>query len=770
MRSWGAFILILSTLAGCNISKHIPQGEKLFTGSVIQLQEDSTLSGGDRDDLKEELSSLARPKPNKRILGFPFKLWLYYAVGEPKKDSGLRASIRRKFGELPVLASAKALTSNATIMSAHLQNKGYFRSSVQGSLVEEGYQAHAVYNVLVRPRYIIDSVAFLVDSTPIRKALDSASVRTLFKKKDPYDYSVVQAEQARISDLIRRRGFYYFQPDYLTILADTAVGDHKVRLFVALKPDMPLAAGLRYYIRNVYIYPNYTLTNAANDTNRREGYSPMRRFIVVDSARMYSPKLFRDVVSVRPGRLYNSRAQDLTLSRFINVGTFKFVRNRFEPAMKGDTAMLDVHYYLTPYPRQSSRIELAGTSKSNNLTGSQLTIGWRNRNVFRRAELLNINANLGIEWQIGGRSQGVTNYRYGGDATLSFPRLVVPFRVRYDRRQGLPKTNITLGYSLIVRQDLYNLNSFQTSYGFAWQRNQRVEHSFQPFNITYVNTFGFGYRFRELEADPNTSQQYLRNITAKQLILNTIYSLNFSSSPRTSSPYTYRVNFNAEAAGNAVSLFARDRDGDDTTRIFGVPYAQYVRFDIDTRHYVRVAPSLTWANRVFIGLGIPYGNSGQLPFVKQYFVGGSNSIRAFRPRALGPGTYTRVTDTQVPLIQDGGGDMRLEANTEVRASLNQYIKGALFLDAGNVWMYSDESTYGPGSKFSPAFLRQVAVGTGAGVRIDLSYFLLRFDLAFPIRKPWLPDGQRWVFDQIAFGSRTWRQQNLILNVAVGYPF
>jgi outer membrane protein assembly factor BamA len=151
-------------------------------------------------------------------------------------------------------------------------------------------------------------------------------------------------------------------------------------------------------------------------------------------------------------------------------------------------------------------------------------------------------------------------------------------------------------------------------------------------------------------------------------------------------------------------------------------------------------------------------------------VGGSNSIRAFRPRAIGPGLFTRDTIRNVPIFQDGGGDIRLEANTEIRVKFTKYLEGAVFVDAGNVWSYSDATTFGPEAVFSNTFYNQIAIGSGAGIRIDLSYFLIRLDIATPLRKPYKTDGSEWVIDKMAFGSSDWRKQNLVFNIGVGYPF
>lgn len=788
-RNWYVGLVGLS-LTGCNIGRHLPANERLYMGTDIVMRADS-VPKTEQSSLKTQLAALARPRPNKQIFGYPWKVGLYYLFGESKKPTGFRAWFRRKFGEEPVLASARAIQANEPVWQATLRNEGYFGSTVAGQLKESGYQARGVYEVQVRPRFYLDSIAFdpqlekarrnaklpaASDSsglTPVQRALRASGRRTILKKGDPYRLDNLKLEKERIGQFIKQRGFFYFAPDYVAIIADNDSARHRTRLYFAIKPDMPDAAAVPYYIRNVFIYPNYNLSTARQDTSKRRAYQSDEQFSIVDSSRMFDPRLFRDVVAVKPGARYNARQQDLTLSRLINVGAFKFVRNRFEPDQQGDTAVLDVHYYLTPYPEKSVRLELDGTSRSNNFSGTQAILSWRNRNFLKRAELLTLNANGGIEFQVGFGNQGITNYRYGADAVLSFPRLVSPIRFNYDQRTALPKTNVTFSYQKVIRGNLYDLSSFQVTFGYVWRQNQRIEHSFQPFNVTYVRPSNISTAFIDSAVTNRFTFSQLVNIqTSTRLIPSTLYTFSYNSSPRFNAPTTFRLTANAEAAGNLADLFFNRRDANGDKVIFGVPFAQYLRFDADARLYRRLTPNITWANRLFGGLGITYGNSKgmQLPLIRQYFVGGSNSIRAFRPRAIGPGLFTRDTLRNLPLSQDGGGDIRLEANTEVRAKFTKYIEGAVFVDAGNVWTYSDVTTLGSDAKFTPDFYKQIAIGTGVGIRIDLSYFLIRLDLATPLRKPYKTDGSEWVINQINFRDRDWRRQNLVFNIAVGYPF
>lgn len=767
-------------LQSCHVAKHLPAGEKLYVGADFVLNTDSTITKDEKTRLTEQLSELARPRPNKRLFGFPYKVGFYYFIGEPKKEKGFRAGLRRRFGEAPVLASARGLTANSNLMANVLENEGYFRSQVSGEFVDvNSYQTKARYTAQVPQRYLIDSVSFIGDSTLAARAMFNASPRTLLKPGNAFILNTITAEKQRIADALKQRGFYYFLPEYVVMLTDTGAGNHKVRFYVAIKPDIPEAAKIPYYIRNVFIFPNYTLGNARRDTNRADAYRPpvtnpadtgrsLRQFYIVDSARVFKPQLFNDVIGLRPGRRYNSRVQDLSLSRLVNLGTFKYVRNRFEPVGRNgrDSALFDVNYYLTPLPRKSVRLELSGNSRSNNLAGTLLTLSFIGRNFLGRAEQLTVNGTAGIDLQIGAAGRGVTNYRYGTDATLSFPRLVSPFPIRYDRRQILPKTNLSVGYELLQRDSLYNLSSVRASFGYAFRTSNRVEHSFTLFNVNYVHSFNLGPKFYEAIVDPAISAPFIR-IIQDQLILSSIYTLNLNSPPTSNRRYTNRWTFNVEPAGNLAGLLIKN-DSLDYKRIIDVPFAQFFRIDLDSRHYIQLNKSLVWANRFFGGVGIPYGNSAELPFVRQYFVGGANSVRAFRPRAVGPGTFSS-TGGRV-LFQDGGGDVKLEVNTELRAKLGSIFQLAAFVDAGNVWSYSDQSTYGPGSEFNKNFIKELAIGGGIGLRIDLSYFLIRADLATPFQKPYLPEGQRWVLNQINLRSPEWRRDNLILNIAVGYPF
>jgi len=329
----------------------------------------------------------------------------------------------------------------------------------------------------------------------------------------------------------------------------------------------------------------------------------------------------------------------------------------------------------------------------------------------------------------------------------------------------VPRTNILIGYDALNRAKLYTLNSFRFNFGYAWRENTRKEHVFNPISINYVQPFNITKRF----ADSARIDPTLRNAVDTQFILGSNYS--FTYDERLESPNLTGIFFNGilDLSGNLAGVLVKEDPLSKMKRLSGAAFDQYVKFQADGRYYFRVGNKAILASRIIAGFGYPYGNSKQLPFIKQFFIGGNNSIRDFRSRSIGPGSYSRGIVKPGTFLADQAGDIKLEFNTELRHKFSTLLEGAVFVDAGNIWLYNNDILR-PGAKFTKDWSKELAVGTGVGVRLDFTILLLRVDFAMPLRRPDLPDGQRWVLNQINFGSSTWRKENLILNLAIGYPF
>lgn len=745
----------------CNNTRYLPANDALYTGAEVKIDAPG-MKKGKKKALRKELVALTRPKPNASILGLRPKLWLWNIGGEPKRKFSIRRLLKN-MGEPPVLFSDVNIERNSRVLANNLENTSYFRASVTGEPEIRNKRAKVIYTTTPGPEYIINEVSFQEDSTRLQREIRRISRRSLLKKGDPFNLEVVKAERTRIDDRLKNRGFYYFSPDYLIVDVDSTIGNNRMNVYVNTKKETPKEARDVYRIKDVVIYPTFDINGSAADTSRKYG-ELFKGYYVVDSSKYYKPKLFEQAMQFKRGDIYNRREHNATLQRLINLGIFKFVRNRFERI--GDTT-LNAYYYLTPLNKKALRIEVGGNTKSNNLVGTQLTIGFTNRNTFRGGEIMNINVTGGAEVQTSGSFKGYNTYRAGAEFNLAIPRFVIPF-INVNPPGGfVPRTNIQLGYDILNRRQLYTLNSFRGAYGYIWKESNQKEHTFYPISVQYVQPIAITDEYRErLRIDPN-----LQKVVDTQFILGANYNYLLNEMTRARVPRNgFYFNGLVDVSGNIAGLVKRNviKSG-DTARLFGKAFSQFLKLETDFRYYRQLGNEAVWASRVDVGVGFPYGNSRELPYIKQFFSGGNNSIRAFRSRSLGPGTFDAYGNNQGSFIPDQSGDLKLELNTELRFKIFKPVYGAAFVDAGNIWLYN-ENIYKPGAKFSSDFIKELGIGTGLGVRVDISILVLRLDLAFPIRKPWLPEEDRWVIDEISFGNPEWRRDNLIFNLAIGYPF
>lgn len=755
MKSYIFFILIF--FSACNTLKNVPDNDALYTGATIDIKGNEQ-KVKEKKVLRSALSSLTRPKPNTRFLGLPIKLWIYNAIGKVKKENSFKARIKNGFGEPPVLFSQLDLEKNVKVLQSYLENKGYFKGKVTGDTLIKNRRAKAVYTAVPGAQYRINTVSIEQDSTVLTNAIAQAGGKSLLKVGAPFDLDVIKTERNRIDAYLKENGFYYFSPEFVIVKVDSTIGDNKVNLFVSVKPNIPTAARDVYHINDVFVYADYSLSTAAVDTT--VGLQNYRGLHIIDKEKKYKPWLFEHTMQFDSGDIYNRADHNLTLSRLINLNLFKYVKNRFEPAST-DTPLLNAYYYLTPLPKKSLRAEITGINKSNNSNGSEITFSWSNRNSFRGGEQLRLSAYVGSEIQFGGTLQGFNTYRTGAEATLTLPKFLMPFFDIRNEGPFAPRTVLQLGYDVLNKRKLYTLNSFRGRYGYSWKEAITKQHELFPIDINYVQPFSITQTF----IDSAKKYPTLNKTTERQFILGSNYRFNFNQSLKGLDLInSFYFNGIADFSGNLASLIKPGNvKRGDTAKLFNAPYSQYMKFETDFRYYRKIGLTSTWANRIIAGYGIPYGNSAEIPFIKQFFAGGNNSIRAFRSRNVGPGTYK---DTSRILI-DQTGDIKLELNTEFRPHISGPLYGAVFIDAGNVWL-KNENPLKPGSKFTSKFLSQLAMGAGVGIRLDLVIFVIRFDVATPLRKPW--EQNPWVMNRINFADRAYRKENIIYNLAIGYPF
>jgi outer membrane protein assembly factor BamA len=777
-------LLIFSCLvwAACSNTKYLKPGQKLYTGAEVVINPDSAKKIDNQKDIKATLESKARPLPNKSILGLRPKLYIYNLAGEPKKPKGIRHWLRTKVGEPPVLLSQVKLKYNQDVMTSFLLSEGYLQSVVTGDTVTKPKTAKAVYKAITGDRYKINSVTFPKDTSGLAKIVNNNKDKSLLKPGEYYNLEVFKNERIRIDNDLKENGYFYFSPDYLILQVDSTIGKSLVNITIKVKDIAPDAGLKPYTIKNINIYPAYSLRR--DSILRKLKPVEYNDFNIYDDRKTFKPRLFDRLVFFKKGEIYNRTDHSQSLNRMVNVNAFQDVRAEFLPIDSSNNDQLNLNIYLTPLKKNSLTFGVTGTSKSNNFVGSEVKITQTTRNLFHGAEQLDVSVSGGFETQVSGQSQGLNSYSFTTQAKLTFPQFIVPFYKPRSTNAFIPKTVASISYQLLDRGSLYKLESFTGEFGYNWKENKYKEHTFNPISITYVRpAIDSARRDSLFKAIPG-----IRNTLQKQFIIGSNYTFTYSNQMEEFRRNNIFFNGNIQTGGNLWGLFVpKDAKGDRS--IFSTPLTQFVRLETDLRDYFKVTRNVIWANRLNLGYGYSYGNSTSLPYVRQFFAGGSNDIRAFPARSLGPGTF-RDTSAYV----DQSGDIKIMLNTELRFKIVSVLYGAVFVDAGNIWLRKEDKGTpaipavpatesspaipevpaipgrpGSGFKFNQA-LNQMAVGTGFGLRVDAKIFVIRLDVAFPLRDPYLPDGQRWVIDQIAFGDKQWRKDNIVYNIGIGYPF
>jgi len=752
------FSLVIMGVA-CNESRYLGERETLWVANKVKIHSSEKITKKKEKRIASELGSLTRPRLNGKILGIRVKLWIYNIAGKTNKTKGFKHWLKYKVGEPPVLATPTLIEKNREIMQNHLENKGWFHDSVTSATEVKNKKLTAIYTAQIGPRYTINNVRFPYDDDTLGKVVDTLRRRSLLKKGDAYDLDNIKEERTRIDTRLKNRGFYYFSPDYLQVDVDSTVGNHQVNMQLNIKDETPSMARNIYKINEVNVYAHYDIRS---DTSMSKAYTTPEGYHILDTMHYLRPIVFRKTLVFKPGDTYKTNDHNTSLSRLVSLGVFKFVKVRFEPVdtTSETRGQLNAYYYLTPTQKKSIRFEVSGLTRSDNTTGSEISVSWRNRNFFKGAELFTATAYAGLEEQFIGNGQKIGTRRGGVNFDLYIPRIISPFDLNTSAA-FVPKTKINAAYDLFARTRQYTLTSARTSYGYIFKNRLNSENQLTVLGINYVRPTNIDPVYQR-GLDTNIT---LRRAIERQFIIGPIYNFNYNSQTRPNRHMNnYYFNGNVDLSGNMLGIFTgANINKGKQVNIFNVPFAQYIRLEADFRHYLNFNKYSMFASRITGGIGYSWGNSTTMPFIKEFFAGGTNDIRAFRSRALGPGKFFAGNPNTQPILPDQPGDIKLEMNLEYRMKLFALVRGALFMDAGNIWTLRTDSSR-IGSKFTGSFLKDIAVGVGAGLRFDLTILVLRVDVAAPVRFPWRPEGSKW----------SWRSatdiSNMVLNLAIGYPF
>ncbi|MBN1128371.1 MAG: BamA/TamA family outer membrane protein [Chitinispirillaceae bacterium] len=745
----------LLLIASCAGSRFATGTDRLFTGAKITVL--STEKPVDKRLVEKTAREALRPRPNKSFLGFYPKLW-FHSLAPDSVQRGFRAWLKKTAGEPPVYMSNVNPSATAEFIDTKLFNIGIFNSATTFSLVEKERTAGVVYSCRVHPPFRVRTITYKRESDSLSQRIASLVHSSLVRVGDPYDLSLLKAERVRIDSVLKEEGYFYFNSEYLLFAADTGHEARTVDLRLALTGDVPAEARTAYRIRNITINPSYSLD--------RDAQGEEIDTVVVDSVTIIGtssikPRVIVRACALRKNRLYTRRQHNRTLSRIMSMGNFKYAAIRFTESDTAKIGGLDVEILLTPLQKRSLRSELTLVSKSNDFVGPQLKLNYSDRNVFGGAEMLNLTMSSSVEAQLFTIDRNLYSYELSPQLDYTIPRFFVPFILLNPRGVVVPKTRFSVGYNYVRRINFFDSKSLLFTYGFKWRQNRRTGHELNPVTVNYMTLTNKSQAFTRL-LDTNL---YLRKSYEDQFIAGSYYSYTFNEQFAPKQKNQFFFNGTTELSGNAFSaghiLFTgKSPSADQPLTVAGSIYSQFARITLDARNVTNLSLSQKLVVRLYAGAGLPYGNSATLPYSKQFFCGGPSSLRAFPINSVGPGTSIPRKGAS---FLEPGGDCKVEANLEYRFPLIGFLKGATFIDAGNTWLLSgtDSETFNVNR-----FYRELALGTGAGLRFDITLFILRLDLGVPIYKPW--PSQTEVSG--TFGDKSWRRRNMVWNIAIGYPF
>jgi outer membrane protein insertion porin family len=742
-------------LGSCSNLRYLDDDQRLYTGSDINIESRERVRN--EREIRSEAESVIRPQPNTKILFWRPQLWFYNIGGDA--ETGIGSWIRNTLGRPPVLFEDVDTERTAKLIENRLFNLGHFDATVDYSLGEKRKRTAVEYNIELVAPYTIRQVFSVRGNEPVVLEINRSMEETIIESGQLYRLADLRAERERIDRHLKERGYYYFHPDFLLFRADSSSGDRQIDLHLSIKPTAPQYALESYRIRNINIESGYRIEMNDTDLPETEEVADNERRVLRSSA-------LNRAIFLETDSLYRNFYHRQTLSHLIGMGVFRFVNIRFDRVSGEEDNYLDVRIILTPMEKRSLSTEIRGVTKSNNFAGPGLTASLNNRNLFRGAENLNINLDGSFETLLG--QQGVNSTELGISAELNVPRLILPYKVGTVSPRFIPKTRMSLAYSYLSRTDAFSLSSFRSQFGYIWNPSRSVEHRFNPF---VFNAFRLGTIAPEFE-EIFSREVLLRRGLFEQFLIGSDYTFLYNSQLADHRRHDWYFAGNIDLSGNLARLLSNIFDAptgeDGDYQIFNQSFSQFSRGEIDLRYYNNLGRTTRLATRFLAGIGLPYGNSEFLPYTKLFVIGGTNSIRAFQPRSLGPGAYEPPDAPGTTLNLYQSGEIKLEMNVEYRFAFNNIIRGAIFADAGNIWNLN-ENENAPGGEFlSDQFLSQIALGTGFGLRFDFTFFLLRLDLAFPLAVPYIDtDGY---FQSVRPFDSQWRRDNLILNLAIGYPF
>ena len=764
-----AISLIL--LGACNSTRFVPQGKYLLNRISIKVD--------DKNLKKEELKTHIRQKENLRILGImKFHLGVYNLSSAKKENDWLK-----RIGEAPVLFDQFQTNRTKEQLQLFLKNKGYYNAVVKDSLDIDPNRRklNLIFDIKAKQPYRIRNYIYSIKNVTLRGIILKDTVNQLIKINNIFDLDVLNSERQRLVTYLKNRGYYKFSEDLIRFQADTNFYSHRVDLTVNVDDTSVNNSGneiirqQKYKIRNYVINPGVLAADLTGDqpVEKTDTLQHNDYFFIYSGKLRYKPELFYNLNRMKDSTYYCLLNAEKTYRAINRLKQFKLININFAETNtfdKDSVPLLDCKMLLSPLPRQNISVDVEGTNSSGNL-GVAGNLNYQQRNVFGGAEVFDLQLRGARERQqtfINNSNLNFNTREFGIESSLTIPKFLSFIYGKQWFTFQIPETKFTVGFNYQNRPD-YTRTITNFKFGYNWKTSNYQYHTLNLIDLNYVVLTQFNPAFINSIED-----LFIKSSFTDHLILASNYSWMYNTqNVNKREDYKY-FRINLESAGNLLSLYSTLVDKGKTSvqdslthqissyyEILNTRFAQYLKGDFEYRFGHVIDNLSSVVGRAFLGVGVPYGNFGVLPFEKKYFTGGANGIRAWQVRSLGPGSYSAPANT----YPNQSGDIKLEANLEYRFKLFWMMEGALFTDAGNIWAINSRDNR-PGALFKfDEFYKQIAIGSGFGLRFDFTYFLFRLDLGMKMRDPSLEAGKRFIP-----GNYKITTDDFNLSFAIGYPF
>jgi len=789
-------LFIVLFFSSCNSTKHLSENQYLLRKNSININTNNRFLK--KSDLIDQLQSFIIQKPNSYFpsiglgISFPVKLYLYnFRYKKYAKDSN-SLFIKNRIVEKPVIFDSSLKNKSKSNIAKYLYNNGYFYASISDSTYFRNQKAYVHYNIETGKKYQINQFAFDIDDTSIAKIIaNNVNLFPIQPNKD-FSMSLLDEQRSFITNLLRNNGYFFFTNSNISFLLDTLQIDSKTKkrenlLFKSLNitsADKNYPINISLIVRNNDDPRSYTTYSIGDikvymDFESNADFTDSSLFhIEYENIHFYyhnyyvNKSVIHKHLFLDKGTYFKQDNYDQTINKLNDLGIFKYIRIFIDADTSMDNRNLNCTIVLSPTQKYDLSFNVELSNATTYSLGSALNFNIKNRNVLKGANLLSANLTGGYEYSYNNNLSPkflekfyLLSRNISGNINFILPKFILPFPIKGASKSYQPTTTLTIGSSLQDRINYFKLNNTVFSINYNWHETEKKQWNVVPAFMNFVSLPYTSDSFKNRLATNSFLERSYQEAFIEGERINFIYS----NQIRNKKTDLFYLKLGIEEAGGLVSGLSKlgvlNKD---------LKFAQYVKFDLEAIKYINYKKSM-WAFRSIMGVGMPYGNSSTLPYIKQYFVGGPYSLRGWRARQLGPGAYVSFDSTNAQFI-DRTGDIKFECNAEYRYDILQLfggtikMNGAIFTDAGNIWMSRSSEKPNTQFLFSQAF-NNLAISSGTGIRLDFAGFIiLRFDAAFPIKQASPNTLNTWQIKNIDIFNPTWRANNLIFNFAIGYPF